>query len=117
MKKPLFFLAALALACVGCRTAGTFDSAKRALCAAKDGVNSAVVSATQPFGLPGTIVGGLLATAVNLACATVDVATEAAKGVTGAVIDKPLEFVGAIPVADPTASAGGSPPVPAPPHP
>lgn len=107
---PLALVAVFPLS--GCRTAATWDSAKRTVCTAKDGIATAVDAAASPFGLPGTIAGGLVKTLLNLACGSVEVATEAAKGVTANVIDVPTQAVGSVlgvTTSDPSTAAGKKP--------
>lgn len=121
MKKLALLVALLSLPALGCRTAGTFDSVKTAICKAETGIGVAVDAAASPFGLPGTVVGGLVKTLLGLVCSSVEVATEAAKGVTTNVIDVPTQAVGGIlgvGAADPTSPTTAAPdPAPSPPHP
>ena len=85
-----------------CRTAGVWDSAKSKLCAAHEKVESVVISATAPLGLPGTIAGGLINAALGLICGAVEVAAETGKALTTTVIDRPSEALGIAPSYTPT---------------
>jgi len=121
MKRLLLLVALLSLPALGCRTAGTFDGVKRAICKAETGIGSAVDAAASPFGLPGTVAGGIVKTLLGLVCSSVEVAADAAKGVTSNLIDVPTQAVGSVlGVGGEVAPTGGTvvpDPAPAPPHP